>query len=182
MFTGLDRFIAVLFAHWIFNGTKLRLYLAIITTLCTLFSIYHVVAIQLEARTGSYSGVKIPGSIGDIFICKAALALSMSIMALNLLTILIYVLTAIMLRIREGINSATTNSRDRKIFRSLLAIVILNLGGYFCVAIFTVGVMQFTGVIGTPMDFWCAAQLMGLFLNVSASSNGPILLMTRQTL
>uniref|UniRef100_A0A183BT41 DUF1394 domain-containing protein n=1 Tax=Globodera pallida TaxID=36090 RepID=A0A183BT41_GLOPA len=59
----------------------------------------------------------------------------------------------------KRINSATTNARDRKIFRSLLAIVILNLGGYFCVAIFTVGATQFTGIIGTPMNHWSAFQL-----------------------
>ena len=70
-------------------------------------------------------------------------------------------------------------SKSRRIYRSLLIIISVNIGGYFFMYSYYMANYISRDLFKTAEAFWLGDQILAIPLNVSASSNTPILYWTR---
>uniref|UniRef100_A0A914HJ76 G-protein coupled receptors family 1 profile domain-containing protein n=1 Tax=Globodera rostochiensis TaxID=31243 RepID=A0A914HJ76_GLORO len=95
--------------------------------------------------------------------------------AMLLTTIVLYAVVAIVIYFKKSPPNSNSHQFNIRIFKTLFAIVSVNIGGYF---------LNFAHIIIIPMfgndimSIWKLNQIFGILLNISAASNAPILYFT----
>uniref|UniRef100_A0A914I2N6 Uncharacterized protein n=1 Tax=Globodera rostochiensis TaxID=31243 RepID=A0A914I2N6_GLORO len=176
LFTGFDRLICVLWpikykqiSFWHYIGIVLLLCATPSTALVILFWQRSVEVPTLEV-TGSIGDLLMKGSFASSVYSNAKLCCTTS-------TILIYMVVGLLIRFRQqSSNQPMINERNRRIFYSLLIIVLFNVSGYFMIAIFYEFLPSSNG--DQPIGFWFARMALSILANLSGASNAPILFMT----
>jgi hypothetical protein len=74
-----------------------------------------------------------------------------------------------------GQNGGGGDQMGRRIFRSLFAILIFDVGGYYVMRLYR----MFIAPNLSPVSAWFGTMIFGIPLNLSAASNAPILYFTR---
>uniref|UniRef100_A0A914IG16 G-protein coupled receptors family 1 profile domain-containing protein n=1 Tax=Globodera rostochiensis TaxID=31243 RepID=A0A914IG16_GLORO len=174
-FTGLDRLLCVLFPTFP-NKVKPLPYLGVIITLCVIFSLQNVMNFYELASTMPF--LMVPGTIGDLMKGDASQSLAIKSLILNTITIFLYVIVGIVISKKSVSNSSTAEKTNRRTFRSIFFIILLNVCGYY----FAFGVILFVLPNLTksdPINVWIFLMFVSIVtVNVSAASNGPILYIT----
>ncbi|KAL3094012.1 hypothetical protein niasHT_027340 [Heterodera trifolii] len=175
-FTGFDRLICVLFPEK-HSKLNLRFYLGAITFVCFLFSAALLYTLFLTAE--QLKGLMISGCIVDIVQGPSVEFFAPSNLLTNLVTSAIYLAIGIAVKAKTSSSAAQANlsaaANNRRLLRSLFAIVGVNMGGYF---LNTAYVVLLRPSIPSPITAWLWQVITGIPLNVSAASNGPILYFT----
>ncbi|KAL3107063.1 hypothetical protein niasHT_019459 [Heterodera trifolii] len=175
-FTGLDRLICVLFPEK-HSKINLRFYLGAITFVCFLFSVALLYTLFLTAE--QLKGLMISGCIVDIVQGPSVEFFAPSNLLTNLVTSAIYLAIGIAVKAKTSSFAAQANlsaaANNRRLLRSLFAIVGVNMGGYF---LNTAYVVLLRPSVPSPITAWLWQVITGIPLNVSAASNGPILYFT----
>uniref|UniRef100_A0A914HH75 G-protein coupled receptors family 1 profile domain-containing protein n=1 Tax=Globodera rostochiensis TaxID=31243 RepID=A0A914HH75_GLORO len=92
-----------------------------------------------------------------------------------LTTIVLYAVVAIAIYFRKSPSNSNSHQFNIRIFRSLLCIVSMNIGGY----LLNYSYIIIISIIGNDlMSIWKWNQIFGILLNISAASNAPILYFT----
>uniref|UniRef100_A0A914HGA1 G-protein coupled receptors family 1 profile domain-containing protein n=1 Tax=Globodera rostochiensis TaxID=31243 RepID=A0A914HGA1_GLORO len=92
-----------------------------------------------------------------------------------LTTIVFYVVVAIAIYFRKSPPNSNSHQFNIRIFRSLFCIVSMNIGGYL-LNYFYIIIIPMLG--NNQMAIWKWSQIFGILLNISATSNAPILYFT----
>uniref|UniRef100_A0A914HWH7 G-protein coupled receptors family 1 profile domain-containing protein n=1 Tax=Globodera rostochiensis TaxID=31243 RepID=A0A914HWH7_GLORO len=174
-FTGLDRLLCVLFPTFP-RKVKPLPYLCAIMLLCISVSTF-LLNIYYES-VSKMPNLMITGTIGDLLKNVTSQRLSSICFVMHSITIVLYVVVGIVVKKKSFSNSSNAEKKQRRIFRSLSIIILLNVGGYyFCVAF-----MLFVRRNLNPTDpiiSWTIFMVVAILtVNVSAASNGPVLYMT----
>ncbi|KAL3107934.1 hypothetical protein niasHT_012842 [Heterodera trifolii] len=169
LFTGIDRLIGIIFNE-MYRKTKIRLYLATITTVW--------VAFCFDLCKSLYQNIEL---IGDqmvtgclIDIIKGPDYQRMVWLLLNLMTIAIYLFVGIMIRIKSA-GLPSSDQINRRTLRSLFCVIAVNAGGY---CIYLTYCVLIKPSISSPITAWFGQFITAIPLNIGAASNGPILYFT----
>ncbi|KAL3121106.1 hypothetical protein niasHT_005366 [Heterodera trifolii] len=176
LFSGFDRLFCVLFPLRYFRFSHFWRCFAIAFSLCAIPSVALTVAFW--RRGEEVPTMEVTGSIGDLIINGGfAFALySFAKFACTSATVLLYAFVAVWLwHKRNHQIQSMAHCANRRIFVSLFAIVLFNVGGYFLIAIFYV----FWPPSAHPSaQFWLVRMVLSIPANLSGASNAPILFMT----
>ncbi|KAL3099691.1 hypothetical protein niasHS_003146 [Heterodera schachtii] len=175
-FTGLDRLLCVLFPAFP-RRVKPLPYLSAITLLCLASSVCTLIGYY--KKNNETPNFMVTGTIADLVTDPSILLYSFILYSV---TVLIYLITGFVIRKRakNSSNSSSSCSEliNRRIFRSLLVIVLLNVGGSYV----NLGFLLFIYPLfdtENPILAWTIVMFMGILtVNVSSASNGPILYFT----
>ncbi|KAF7636344.1 G_PROTEIN_RECEP_F1_2 domain-containing protein [Meloidogyne graminicola] len=114
----------------------------------------------------------ISGGLGDLFTAPVA------IMSLSYYTGICTMTTSIIIYLIVGIlvkfKTETTDEKIKKMYLSLFLIVLVNIGGYLISNSFN-ALFLFSIIKLTPVNIWFWNNFFAIFLNIAASSIGPIL-------
>uniref|UniRef100_A0A914HA75 Uncharacterized protein n=1 Tax=Globodera rostochiensis TaxID=31243 RepID=A0A914HA75_GLORO len=170
-FTGIDRLFCVVAAEMHSKIDK-RLYLGTITIICAIFCAVLIYTLYLTAQL--LAGVMITGCIADIVQGPSGNFFVTTTLYINLVTSAVYAIVGIAVRMKTA-SSIAQSATNRRILRSLSAIIALNMGGYFL----NTGYMVFLRpAVIWPVTAWFWEVITAIPLNISAASNGPILYFT----
>uniref|UniRef100_A0A914H625 G-protein coupled receptors family 1 profile domain-containing protein n=1 Tax=Globodera rostochiensis TaxID=31243 RepID=A0A914H625_GLORO len=174
-FTGLDRLLCVLFPAFP-NTVRPMPYLCAIMLICSSVSILKL-TIYYES-VSKMPNLMTTGTIGDLMKIVTSQRLLSVYFLMHSITIVLYVVVGIVVRKKSFSNSSNAEKKQRRIFRSLCIIILLNVGGYyFCVA-FMLFVRPNLNTTD-PIISWTIFMVVAILtVNVSAASNGPVLYMT----
>uniref|UniRef100_A0A183CAV4 G_PROTEIN_RECEP_F1_2 domain-containing protein n=1 Tax=Globodera pallida TaxID=36090 RepID=A0A183CAV4_GLOPA len=176
-FTGLDRLLCVLFPTFP-RKVKPLPYLCAIMLICASVSTF-TLKIYYES-VSKMPNLMITGTIGDLLKNVTSRRLAIICFVMHSITIVLYVVVGIVVRKKSFCNSSNAEKKQRRIFRSLSIIILLNVGGYY----FYVAFMLFVRLKLNPTDpiiSWTIFMVVAILtVNVSAASNGPVLYMTSE--
>ncbi|KAL3077993.1 hypothetical protein niasHS_012935 [Heterodera schachtii] len=175
-FTGLDRLLCVLFPAFPRRVRPLP-YLSAITLLCLASSVCTLIGYY--KKNNETPNFMVTGTFSDLVSDPSLLLYAFILYSV---TVLIYLITGFVIRKRAKNSSNSSSSSaeliNRRIFRSLLVIVLLNVGGSYVNLGFLLFIYPFFDT-ENPILAWTVAMFMGILtVNVSSASNGPILYFT----
>ncbi|KAL3084374.1 hypothetical protein niasHS_008331 [Heterodera schachtii] len=175
-FTGLDRLLCVLFPAFPRRVRPLP-YLSAITLLCLASSVCTLIGYY--KKNNETPNFMVTGTFSDLVSDPSLLLYAFILYSV---TVLIYLITGFVIRKRakKASNSSSSSAEliNRRIFRSLLVIVLLNVGGSYVNLGFLLFIYPFFDT-ENPILAWTVAMFMGILtVNVSSASNGPILYFT----
>uniref|UniRef100_A0A183BSJ3 G_PROTEIN_RECEP_F1_2 domain-containing protein n=1 Tax=Globodera pallida TaxID=36090 RepID=A0A183BSJ3_GLOPA len=169
-FTGIDRLFCVVAAEMHSKVDK-RLYLGAITIICAIFCAMLIYTLFLTAQL--LAGVMITGCIVDIVQGPSVNFFAPTTLYINLVTSAVYAIVGIVVKMKTS--SIAQSATNRRILRSLFAIIALNMGGYL---LNTGYVVFLRPAVTWPVTAWFWQVITAIPLNISAASNGPILYFT----
>ncbi|KAI3419190.1 hypothetical protein GPALN_006942 [Globodera pallida] len=163
-FTGLDRLLCVLFPTFP-RKVKPLPYLCVIILICMAFSALNVMVFYDSAR-------KVPNlMVTGPYLSKTLI----SELIWYSVTIALYVIVGIVIKKRSAVsNSSAAEQTNRRIYRSILIIVLLNVGGYYLITVYALFIEPHLATTD-PLFSWTITMFVSIVLvNVSAASNGPL--------
>uniref|UniRef100_A0A914IAS6 G_PROTEIN_RECEP_F1_2 domain-containing protein n=1 Tax=Globodera rostochiensis TaxID=31243 RepID=A0A914IAS6_GLORO len=172
-FTGVDRLICILAPIW-HNSLRKRYYLGTILAICNFCGI--MTALLFFKTAMDIPNLKLTGELSGLVYGDAGKYFSIYSFVFYSLTIAIYVVTGVWIKFRAQGGTTPNNQTNRRIFRSLFIIILMNIGGYFLMTIcenFVLPKNTFASVWA-----WAFKKIVALPLNVSASSSAVILYVT----
>ncbi|KAF7635816.1 hypothetical protein Mgra_00004728 [Meloidogyne graminicola] len=179
VFTGLDRLFCILFPLFLLNINSL-FYLIGISLICFIYCL--IFPIGLLWFNNINSQTLIPPTLSDIFSRGTfGTIYSYSNFILYNITIILYLIVGILVKIKnvQTKNSSTapssSSSTSNRLYRSLLIIIIFNLGGYYIMRIFTLWIFP---LITNQVNAWFIRKIVSILLNLSVVANSPVLYFT----
>uniref|UniRef100_A0A914HI53 G-protein coupled receptors family 1 profile domain-containing protein n=1 Tax=Globodera rostochiensis TaxID=31243 RepID=A0A914HI53_GLORO len=170
-FTSIDRLIAVIFP---LRQSENVLFYIITLPFIGLWNFLYVYSQSCDSAdktlvTGTMSG------LSSNQCTSSPKFLPTIINVILLTTIVLYAVVAIAIYFRKSPSNSNSHQFNIRIFRSLLCIVSMNIGGY----LLNYSYIIIISIIGNDlMSIWKWNQIFGILLNISAASNAPILYFT----
>uniref|UniRef100_A0A914H7R8 G-protein coupled receptors family 1 profile domain-containing protein n=1 Tax=Globodera rostochiensis TaxID=31243 RepID=A0A914H7R8_GLORO len=161
--TGVDRILCVLQPN-VHGRLNLGIYLTVHCLFCLALGSY--ILMSLWNCANLYPSYPVTGYLSDLIIGQCAPIYTYSSLVTNLATILLYILVGL------SIWCKSTFSQFR-LFRSLVVIIVANIGGYLYVSImhgFVLPNMQLSN-----LNYWYINIFDGILLNISSACNAFVL-------
>lgn len=171
VFTGLDRMLCVLFPTFP-NQIRPRIYLTLISVICALYCAIFPVGFywfnNIDPDTlvpPTFNDIFSRGTFGTIY--------TYSCFILYNIAIILYVAVGILVKIKS--DASSSQHLNCRLYRSLLIIIIFNLGGYYIMRVFSFWIYP---LLTNQISAWFIRKAVSILLNISAASNAPVLYFT----
>ncbi|KAL3076081.1 hypothetical protein niasHT_034145 [Heterodera trifolii] len=174
-FTGVDRLLCVIMPTFPRTVKKIP-YLGTIIFVCVCISSHNLLLVF--ESTSEMPLLMVTGTIGDLLIGYGGQNISSIMFVCNAFTIIVYVIVGFLIRKKSASNNSNAEKFNRRIFRSLFIIILINVSGYYICSAYYMFIVP-NLFHEDPIKCWTITMFVAILtVNVSAASNGPVLYVT----
>ncbi|KAL3068783.1 hypothetical protein niasHS_017349 [Heterodera schachtii] len=174
-FTGFDRLLCVIMPTFPRTVKKIP-YLGTIIFVCVCISFRNLLLIY--ESSSEMPLLMVTGTIGDLLIGYGGKNIYSTIFVCNTFTIIVYVIVGFLIRKKSASNNSNAEKCNRRIFRSLFIIILIDVSGYYICSAYILFILP-NLANDDPIKCWTILMFVGILtVNVSAASNGPVLYVT----